>query len=286
MRQMPSSLRRIAMTCVLAAAFCLPLAAATVSKLNDDVLAPLRGPVVAKRILLNNVPLYEHGTAKIELEEFDVWAPGGKVIVNDGKSVQYLDPRPMRFFRGSVSGDPESFAYFSVDGRTGGIYGLVATRDSKFSVNAARRHLTPRDHSPDHVRGDDFDYFLTASDESDEMPMTGKSWECGVERLPALPHVNKRILTEVDASGHPIIAQGITGTQSFAITVEVETDDELFAAAGNSVSAVTALATNLTGAVSTIYNRDLHTNVVQQSLHVYSGGPGTDPWTASDAANG
>ncbi|HXA19054.1 MAG TPA: M12 family metallo-peptidase [Thermoanaerobaculia bacterium] len=286
MRQMPSLLRRIAVTCVLAAAFCLPLAAATVSKLNDDVLAPLRGPVVAKRILLNNVPLYEHGTAKIDLEEFDVWAPGGKVIVNDGKSVQYLDPPPMRFFRGSVSGDPESFAYFSVDETTGAIQGLVATRDGKFSVNAARRHLTPRDRSPDNLRGDDFDYFLTASDESDEMPMTGKTWECGVESLPALPHVNKRILTEVDASGHPIIAQGITGTQSFAITVEVETDDELFAAAGNSVSAVTALATNLTGAVSTIYNRDLHTNVVQQNVHVYSGGPGTDPWMATDAFNG
>jgi len=286
MRQTRAWLRRIAVTCVLAAAFCLPLAAATVSKLNDDVLAPLRGPAVARRILLNNVPLYEHGTAKIELEEFEVWAPGGKVIVNDGKSVQYLDPPPMRFFRGQVNGDPESFAYFSVDGKTGGIYGMVATRDGKFSVTAARRHLTPRDRNPDNVRGDEFDYFLTASDESDEMPMTGKSFECGVERLPALPQVNKRILTEVDASGHPIVAQGITGTQSFAMTVEVETDDELFAAAGNSISNVTALVTNLTGAVSTIYNRDLHTNVVQQNVHVYSGGPGTDPWTASDIFNG
>jgi hypothetical protein len=286
MRQMPSSLRRIAVTCVLAAAFCLPLAAATVSKLNDDVLAPLRGPVVARRLLLNNVPLYEHGTAKIELEEFDVWAPGGKVIVNDGKSVQYLDPPPMRFFRGSVNGDPESFAYFSVDGRTGGIYGLVATRDTKFSVNAARRHLTSRDRGPDNVRGDEFDYFLTASDESDEMPMTGQTWACDVERLPALPHVNKRILTEVDASGHPIIAQGITGTQSFAITVEVETDDELFANAGNDSTTLTNYITNLSGAVSTIYNRDLNTNVVQQNLHIYTGGPGTDPWTATSAFAG
>jgi hypothetical protein len=286
MKLMPSSLRRIAVSCAFAAAFCWPLAAASVSKLNDDVLAPLRGPVVAKRIHINNLPLYAHGTVGIDLEEFQVWAPGGKVIVNDGKSVQYLDPPPMRFFRGLVNGDPESFAYFSIDGATQAIYGLVATRDGKFSVNAARRHPVSREHNTNPARSDDFDYFLTASDESDGMPMTGKTWECAVDKMPALTHINKRMLIETDAAGFPIIAEGITGTQSYAMAVDVETDDELYAAAGNSVSAVTALVTNLTGAVSTIYNRDLHTNVVQQNLHVYSGGPGTDPWTATDALNG
>jgi hypothetical protein len=70
------------------------------------------------------------------------------------------------------------------------------------------------------------------------------------------------------------------------MAVDIETDDELFAASGNSVGNVTALATSLTGAISTIYNRDLHINVVQQNLHVYSGGPGTDPWVAADAASG
>jgi hypothetical protein len=264
----------------------MPLAAATVSKLNDDVLAPLRGPAVAKRIHLNKVPLYAHGTANIELEEFEVWAPGGKVIVNDGKSIQYIDPPPMRFFRGQVNGDGESFAYFSIDERTGSIYGLVATRDGKFAVNAARRRPVTRERNTNPDRGDDFDYFLTSADESDEMPMTGQTWECGVERLPALPRVNKRILTEVDASGHPIIAQGITGTQSYAMTLEVETDDEFYANAGNSVSTATTYIANLTGALSTIYNRDLHTNVLLQNAHIYSGVPGTDPWVSTDEIHG
>jgi hypothetical protein len=271
--------RRVAATSLFAAIFCWPIAAATVSKLNDDVLSPLRGPALAKRIHLDKVPLYAHGTAMIDLEEFQVWAPGGKVVVHDGKNVQYLDPPPMRFYRGLVNGDAESFAYFSVDGRTGGIYGLVTTREGKFSVNAARRHPLARDVN------DDFDYFLTASDASDDVPMTGKTWECALDELPALPHINDRILTETAIGGHPI-AQGISGTQSYAIAIEVETDDELYAAAGNSVPNVTALATNLTGAVSTIYNRDLHTNVVQQNLHVYSGGPGTDPWSATDSIHG
>jgi hypothetical protein len=286
MTQMPSLPRRLAASVLFGALFCWPLAAATVSKLNDDVLAPLRAPVMAKQIHLNNVPLYAHGTAKVDLEEFEVWAPGAKVIVSDGKSVQYLDPPPMRFFRGLVNGETESFAYFSVDGKTGAVYGLLSTRDGKFSVNAARRRQTVRDRSENGDRGGDYDYFLTASDETDDLPMTGQSWECGVEKLPAFLQVDKKIRAEINALNLHPIAQGITGTQSYALAVDVETDDELYAAAGNSVSAVTALATNLTGAVSTIYNRDLHTNVVQQNLHVYSGGPGTDPWAAGDAFNG
>ncbi len=287
MRQMPS-LRRIGATSVFALAFCWPLAAATVSKLNDDVLAPLRGPVVAKRILLNDVPLYAHGSARIELEEFEVWASGGKVIVNDGKSVQYLDPPPMRFFRGLVNGDAESFAYFSVDGRTGAIFGLVVTRDGKFAVSAARRRPVShaRDHGPDGDSSGDFDYFLTASDDGDDLEIAGQTWQCEVEKLPFISDLRKKVLAETDASGHRVIAQGISGTQSYSIAVEVETDDELYANAGNNVTTLTNYITNLSGAVSTIYNRDIHTNLVQQNLHVYAGGPGTDPWTATNAPSG
>jgi hypothetical protein len=275
--------RRIAAACVFAVAFCWPLAAATVSKLNDDVLAPLRGPVLAKQIHISNMPLYAHGNAKIELEEFQVWAPEGKVIVHNGKSVQYLDPPPMRFFRGMVNGDPESFAYFSVDGTTGAIYGLLATRDGKFAIGASRRNPLPHNRVGG-ARTDprnDFDYFLEASDESDEIPMTGQTWACDVEKLPVLPHINRRLLAQTNSSGLPIIAQGITGTQSYAMAMEVETDDEFYANAGSNVTTATNYITNLTGAVSTIYNRDLHTNVVQQHVNIYSGGPSTDPWSAT-----
>jgi hypothetical protein len=278
--------RQLAIFAAVVLMGCLPVSAATISKMNDDVLAPLRRTNVSRTIALTKVPLYAHGTASIDLEEFEVWAPGGKVVVHDGKSVQYLDPPPMRFFRGLVNGDPASFAYFSVDGRSGGIYGLVDTRDGKFSVTASRRRAMTRDRSENGDRGEDFDYYLTASDESDTIPMTGQTWECGVDKLQAISPLTKRMLPATDALGHHVVAEGITGTQSYAMTIEVETDDELYFAAGNSVPNVTALATNLTGAVSTIYNRDLKTNVLQQFVHVYSGGPGTDPWVAADAFNG
>lgn len=283
MKQSFSSLVRSVGIFVLAAGLCGTLSAATVSKLNDDVLSPLRDNIGAKQIHLSSVPLYAHGSVKIDLEEFQVWAPGGKVIVDDGKSVTYLDPPPMRFFRGMVNGDPESFAYFSVDGTTGAISGLIATRDGKFAIDASRRPATLK-----HVRpiDGDFDYFLTAMDESDETPMTGRTWACDVEKLPVLPRVNQRLLTATDATSHQIIAQGISGTQAYAIAIEVETDFELYSNAGSNVTTLTNYVTNLTGAVSTIYNRDIHTNVVQQNLHVYTASAAADPWAATDANNG
>jgi hypothetical protein len=283
MRQSLSLLVRSLGISLLAAGLCGTLSAATVSKLNDDVLAPLRNTVGAKQIHLSSVPLYAHGTAKIDLEEFQVWAPDGKVIVDDGRSVTYLDPPPMRFFRGVLNGDPESFAYFSVDGTTGAIYGLIATRDGKFSVGAARRKPLTRGQSQ---TGEDFDYFLAASDESDEIPMIGRTWECENEKLPPISQINRRMLVQTDASGQPVIAQGISGTQAYAIAVEVETDSELYISAGSNSTTLTNYVTNLTGAVSTIYNRDIHTNVVQQNLHIYIGGNGSDPWAATDANSG
>jgi hypothetical protein len=283
MRQ-SSSMHRVVAACSLVAALAIPLTAATVSKIDDDVMAPLRGPGVARKIVLTKVPLYAHGTATIELEEFQVWAPGGKVIVHDGKSVQYLDPPPMRFFRGTVNGDPESFAYFSVDGTTGSIQGLMETRDGKFAVSPARRTPGPKqpNRNPDGggALAGDFDYFLTAADAGDEVPMTGRTWECGVEKLPVVALAQRKVLAETDASGKPVIALGISGTQSYAIAVEVETDTEFFTNAGSNVTTATNYITNLSGAVSTIYNRDIHTNLVQQNLHLYTGG--TDPWVATD----
>jgi hypothetical protein len=150
-------------------------------------------------------------------------------------------------------------------------------------VNAARRRLISHSANPDRA---DFDYFLTASDGTDELSMTGQTWGCGVEKLPALSSGNERTVTAAYAGNHQAIAQGITGTQSYAMAVEVETDDEFYANAGSNLATATNYVTNLTGAVSTIYNRDLHTNVVLQNAHIYTGGAGTDPWTGSDAFQG
>src|SRR6185503_10246523 len=57
--------------------------AATLSKVNDDALAPLRAATVAKKIRLEKLPLYDSKRSVIDLEEFEVWAPEGKIHDHD-----------------------------------------------------------------------------------------------------------------------------------------------------------------------------------------------------------
>ncbi len=250
--------------------------AATVTKIDDDALAPLRHASVMNKVRLDKLPLYDAKRSVIDLEEFQVWAPGAKVIIHgdNGVVLQKLDPPPMRFFRGLVNGDPESFAFFSMEPSGRNIQGLVVTRDEKYSVSSARRPgQTPR--TIDSVT--DTDTFLTTFDDADTLAGPDQTWQCEVDKMTVHPPAGAFHATGAD--GLPVTALGISGTQSYAINIEVETDYELFVNAGSIAANVTNYITNLTGAVSTIYNRDLHTNVMQRNVHVYTSA--ADPWTVT-----
>jgi hypothetical protein len=270
--------------CGLASAF-----GATETKLSDDALAPLRGSLVAKKMRLEKLPLYDSRRSVIDLEEFQVWAPDGKVLIHDGRGgVKTLVPPAMRFFRGRVNGDPESFAYFSMELGTGKIDGLVATRDDNFAVEARPwRPSDPRRNrtlDPGSSGAAGFDYFLTSTNADDMNTAPAPGFQCDLDEHRMTPPTLRRMQT--DAHGLPIQSQALTGSQHYSIRLEVETDDELYANAGNNVFSETTYITNLIGAMSTIYNRDLLTDVVLGTVHIHSGGPGTDQWTATTSGAG
>src|SRR5438552_18267585 len=85
------------------------------TKLRDDALSPLRTSVVTKKVRLDKLPLYDSKRSVIELEEFQVWTPDGKVIIHgdNGVVLETQDPPATRFFRGLVNGNPETLAYFA-----------------------------------------------------------------------------------------------------------------------------------------------------------------------------
>jgi hypothetical protein len=121
-----------------------------------------------------------------------------------------------------------------------------------------------------------FDYFLAEDDPFTVTPET--TWECKVDGR--MIHSLSEPIHATGIDGLPVTAQGISGTQSYAITVEIETDFEMYSIPGGSnATTVTNYITNLSGAVSTIYNRDLKTNVVQSAVHVYT--TSSDPWAAT-----
>jgi hypothetical protein len=288
---------RSAMGLVALILFATSSFAATVTKLNEDALAPLREATVMRKIRIDKLPLFDSKRSVIDLEEFQVWEPGAKVIIHgdNGVVLDRQDPPPMRFFRGLVNGDPDSFAYFSIDGRTGSIQGLIVVHDRKFSLDSVRRgSAAPRPRNPaidpaidptiDETATDRWDEYLAAFDHDDEMPTTGQSWQCEVDKMRITPEQVPKMLRETTADGTPIQAQSISGTQQYGISVVVETDYELFVSAGSNSTTLTNYIANLSGAVSTIYNRDIHTNLTQQDFHIYTSS--SDPWSAATASAG
>jgi hypothetical protein len=255
---------------------------ASVTKLPDDAFAALRGSLVARKIRIDRLPIDDNRISIIDLEEFQVWAPGAKVILHgaNGRVLQKLDPPRRRFFRGLVNGDPESFAFFSMDPSGQNIQGLVVTRDKKFAVNSARRRRqSPRGRIDESGA---MDTFLTEFDELDGLSTSGEDWRCEVDKVTA--HFPIGRLHATGASGRPVNAEGIGGTQSYAIAIEIETDFELYQNALSNSTTLTNYITNLSGAVSTIYNRDLKTDVMQRNLHIYTSA--ADPWNATTASQG
>jgi hypothetical protein len=258
---------------------------ATVTKVDDAALAPLRTRSLQRKIRLDKIPLFDGSRTVIDLEEFQVWAPDGKIIVHgdNGAVLRKLDPPPMRFFRGLVNGDPESFAYFSMDPSGRNIQGLIVTRDKKFALASSRR---PTPGSRGGARRDDdaFDTFLTEADDNDaDEAAAVRPWQCEVDKRNYLP-TGGTSLHATGLGGLPVRENGISGTQSYAMKVDIETDFELYTNAGSNVTTLTNYVTNLSGAVSTIYNRDLKTNVTQGNVDIYT--TSSDPWAATDPNSG
>ena len=250
---------------------------AVVTKLSDDAFTPLRNAGAARKIVLDRLPIYDDKRSTIELEEFQLWAPDAKVIIHGdhGVVLQKLDPPPMRFFRGSVNGDPGSFAYFSIDAK-GEVYGMVVTKDRRLSVRTQHARAGGR-------AAESGDVFLSTFDDSDTIPMGNQTWACDVEKM-AFRHAPEDPPSRAIANGYQVTAQGITGTQSYAIKVDIETDNALFVSAGSNNTTETNYITSLSGAVSTIYNRDLNTNLTQGNVHIYTTTP--DGWTAKNSGQG
>jgi hypothetical protein len=255
--------------------------AAVVTKVNTDALAPLR-EARTRRVRLDTLPLYDLSRSVIELEQFEVWTPGAKVAIHGPDGVVKVDPPAMRFYRGRVNADLESFAYFSVDLKTQHVEGLVTTRDGRFAISSARRPgQSPRG------KQQDFDDFLTEVDDTDLIPGESEGWQCAVDKMKrrAPDEEPRGQQIGVETAGLVPRTQGITSSQSYAITLGVETDFAFFQNAGSNSTTATNYVTNLTGALATIYERDLNIEVRLSYVNIYTTNV-LDPWDATDEFTG
>jgi len=276
--QRPSVVRLMATVFVAMCVIAPAAIAGTRSRIEPNVFAPLHAPVKAGvPIRIAHVPLVEEDET-IVLEEFSVLAPGAVIEVTDAKGNRHpFTPTPMRQFRGSVVGDPQSIVYLSITKGTR-MEGFVMSRDHRFSIwsaAAGRPVLRERDEATD-----------IYIEEASEVDMSGPGFTCDVEnmKINATPRGLPKSLAANELNVRPNTAP--TGTQKTVLNLAIVADDELYANFSSNSTNEDTFLRNLVGAQSTIYMRDLSTEIRISYELMNTGGPGTDPFVVVPGAAG
>ena len=263
-------------TVLVSALFAATAAHASVQyRVDGDAVALLGGPTRAgARITIPRIPLVDGRPESIVVERFEVWNRDAEIKVY-GPNDEVLDskaPPAVSYYRGHVAGRPDSVVFLAVTGRS--IDGLIYAAERKFAVGSLR------------ARSGRLHLLVQESSVLDDFPAEG-TFTCEVDNQTISPTALRPRALESNLQIAPNAAP--TGTQRSLIHLAVETDYELFLNAADGPNAnteddVIAFIGNLVGAVSTIYERDLTTEVRLAYLGIHSSS--SDPFTINPGSSG
>jgi hypothetical protein len=253
--------KSIAILCSLLAIVFLPYssnAAPTfINATSPDLPSVARGIPMGGAIKVLDLDLDEIGSASLELERFTVFEPGAQLIVDNNYSVA---PPTDAYFRGHVNELPDSIVVLAIP-EQGAIRGIITDAAGVWLLAGNSGHSAPG---------------LTNRKINLETELKGKPFECGTEQI---AHNAVDLL--------PTSGEGGTETASLPANVThtarvaVETDYEYYAMFGNVDAANTYMA-DLFAYASTVYEREINTNLVISWSRLWTGGAASDPWNASD----
>jgi hypothetical protein len=247
--------------------------AAVQYRIDDASMAPLSAPTrLGAKVRISRVPLTDGVESDLEVERFEVWAENAeiKVFGENEEVLETMAPPMAKYYRGRVAGKADSLVFLSVVGNR--VDGIVYADDRKFALGSERKG-----------RGQEgMNIVVQESSVLDDMPADGEGFECGVENTRLNPVVRPYAVT--NALGEPVSNVAPAGTQRSVIHLAVDTDYELFDRAGDTAANVTTYIGNLIGGVSTIYERDLRTEVRISYLGIQTNV--ADPFTVVPAQGG
>jgi hypothetical protein len=208
----------------------------------------------AGRAVVRDFPLPERVAVDLDLRPFTLLAPGARLVVVDEQGEHVRPVSGMRFFRGTVEGDPDSLVSLSLfDGR---LAGFVRTRDDEFvvgpeSYNLARpgaHRLRVRNAAREEPGAGACDGHVGASSEAQEL---------------------SRML-DAASSG------GIDGNTLLEARLAVDATYEWYSHFGT-VNAAENYILNLMAQVSTIYETEVKVKILVPYVRIFT--TSADPYT-------
>ncbi|HEV2852119.1 MAG TPA: M12 family metallo-peptidase [Thermoanaerobaculia bacterium] len=264
--------RSIVMSCVLLAAG-VPAWAAGRTRTSVPVIdsrnlakAAAVAPAPGRRVRIENVQKGDTGeAAAFVLERFQVFAPEAKITVHGPHGDQILPPPANAYFRGTVAGQPDSRVFLTVlpDGTAQGVVNeggdtyLIGGEDEP-AAKSLRAPLAMQRIDPDNLK----------SSRGEE------GFSCDNELLPP----GRSTLDGLDFTGPAEKALTTTISTKAALytaRVAIETDYEYYLKFNDTTKAST-YASNLIGYASTLYQTEINTSLVVQSISLWT--TSADPW--------
>lgn len=212
-------------------------------------------------------------TAALSLQRFEVFTRDARLLVHGIAIEATTIPVPDRaYFRGGVEGEEDSLAFLAV-GRDGDVRGLVVSAGQTQVIGPEREDSPPSEP-------------LVVRDAADAVGKLGSpTFRCAVDSATGSlspgsfsPSADEPAESHTDSE---LAGPAVKAAALYSIVVSVETDYELFAEFGN-VDAEAAYIGDLMGAISAIYYRDVNTTLRVNLVSLWTGGPASDPWTATD----
>ena len=210
-------------------------------------------------------------SVSLTLEEFQVFAPGAKIVEFSGHGPVLHTPPQDRYFRGAVVGDPDSLV-FLVSGRQ--LRGFVQTQGALYTVAPeANVYGAGPPETVSRIRRVDLEH--------DRAP-AARVFRCDNDLLGARTAAATGGMVASALSTIPSSCGG-TPTWSgtvYAINLAIETDYEFYQLFP-SIDAEIRYIGDLTAAASAIYQRDVATVFQIGTVHLYSSTSPPYPWASS-----
>lgn len=267
--------RKLRFLCGAAIVICaLPLLANRPYLVDDNVALVLqRGTAPGKKLVFDRVPVIDGNPSTLELERFDVWAKGAKIVIHDENGTHEEDPPARYFYKGRVTGQDDSMVFLSVDPKDArDVQGVILIAEKRFFIG---RGIRTGGRPSAGLELDAAPLLIRQADPIDDMLDPRASWSCGVEREIVSA---QRIKLPAEAMAlKPVTDAGGVAGATYTARIAVETDFELYTGLGSTSGAVTTYITSLVGAASTIYQRDVSTTLTLGNLGIYT--TVSDPYT-------
>lgn len=221
-------------------------------------------------VRLHNLRLEgELSPVTLELERFQVFAPDAKIVVHRGQGKKHLvGPPATAYFSGTIQSDRDSIAVLSVDAQ-GGIQGIVQQGGRFWMLDrgGAAIGVPPTDLVSRELR-------------QSRLLDKDKPFRCDAETL-----ARPRSRLADAAAGPASVPQALPPGQFYVAPVAIETDGEFYNLFGSTAGATSYIG-NLFAYASTLYQRDVGTQLQLGYVSLWSGGPTTDPWAHTSTYGG